>query len=167
MSGFPELMTREGPPQNVLIRQRIKQRQLAKLLAAHARFRAAERNGRRAVLLRCDLSNLDLGGIDLSGADLIECDLSGSDLSNAKLSRATLVGCCFAESNLNGADLSGANLSGADFADTDLRGADLSEAVFFGAKLRHAEMGESPSTGLPTKIDTRMLDRLMMQRKGQ
>ncbi len=167
MSGFPEFMTREGPPQNVLIRQRIKQRQLAKLLNTHARFRAGERSGRRAVLLRCDLSNLDLSGADLSGADLIECDFSGSDLSNAKLCRAILVGCCFSAGDLNGADLSAANLSGTDFAGTDLRGADLSDAVLFGAKLRDAEMGESPATGLPTKIDTRMLDRLMMQRKGQ
>ena len=167
MSGFPEFMTRDRPPQHVLIRRRITSRELEKLLSAHARFRQGGRDGRRAVFLRCDLSGLELQGIDLSGADIIECDLTGADLTGAKLNEATMVGCRFRHCSLNAADLSGADLSRSDFDLADLRGADLSGATFMGSRLATAEFGESLRTGLPTNIDTRILDRVLMQQKGQ
>lgn len=165
MSGFPEFMTRDRPPQHVLIRRRVTRKQLERLLAAHARFREGSRDGRRAVFLRCDLSGLDLQGVDLGGADIIECDFTGADLTGAKLQGATLAGCRFEDCCLDAADLSGADLSRSDFGRADLRGADLSEATFIGTRLINAEFGESPQSGLPTHIDTRILDRVLMQQK--
>ena len=67
MSIFPEFITRDRPPQSVLMRRRVSERQLSRLLRRHALYRTGARDGRRAVLLRCDLSGLDLKGVDLSG----------------------------------------------------------------------------------------------------
>ncbi len=165
MSGFPEFMTRDRPPHHVLIRRRVTPKQFARVLEAHTRFCEGKRDGRRAVFLRCDLSGLDLHGVDLSGADIIECDFTDADLSAAKLRNATLAGCCFRHCSLNTAELSGADLSRSDFALADLRGADLTAAKFHGTRLMGAEFGESPQSGLPTNIDTRILDRVLMQQK--
>src|SRR3546814_12159667 len=78
---------RSRPPQKVLIGSRISRAQLAPLLDAHTRFQAGRADGRRAVLLRCDLRGLDLRGIDLSGADLVDCDFEGSNLTDRKSTR--------------------------------------------------------------------------------
>lgn len=165
MAHLSETLTRDRPPQKVLIGSRLSRAQLDPLLEAHARFRAGRIDGRRAVLLRCDLSGLNLQGIDLSGADLIDCDLGGSNLTGARLEGANLTGCRFADSLLNATRFAGANLSRAHFHMADLRGADLSEATLTEARFETALLGTSPETGLPTSLDTRMLDRVMSRRR--
>jgi len=165
MTKLSETLTRDRPPQKVLIGSRLTRNQLEPLLEAHARFRAGRADGRRAVLLRCDLSGQDLRGIDLSGADLVDCDFCGSNLTGARFDGATLTGSCFSDSLLNATRFTGADLSRADFHMADLRGADLSEAKLVEARLESALFGESPETGLPTALDTRILDRALERRR--
>src|SRR3546814_11174240 len=108
MAMHSETLTRDRPPQKVLIGSRISRAQLEPLLDAHARFQAGRADGRRAVLLRCDLRGLDLRGIDLSGADLVDCDFEGSNLTGARFEGATLTGCRFADALLNAVRFAGA-----------------------------------------------------------
>ena len=165
MTNLSETLTRDRPPQKVIIGSRISRAQLEPVLDAHARFLAGRVDGRRAVLLRCDLSGLDLQGVDLSGADLVDCDFEGSNLTGAHFEGATLTGCRFADSLLNATRFAGADLSRADFHMADLRGADLSEAKLAEARLETALLGTSPESGLPTTLDTRVLDRVMARRR--
>src|SRR3546814_5566568 len=90
MANLSETLTRDRPPQKVVIGNRVTRAELDPMLAAHARFLAGRIDGRRAVLLRCDLRGLDLRGIDLSGADLVGCDFEGSNLTGACFEGATL-----------------------------------------------------------------------------
>ena len=55
----------------------------------------------------------DLGGADLSSADLGGANLGGAKLISANLRGANLRGAKLISANLRGADLGGANLSGA------------------------------------------------------
>ncbi|MGD1876987.1 MAG: pentapeptide repeat-containing protein [Kiloniellaceae bacterium] len=165
MTNLSQTGTRDRPPQKVLIGTRITAAQLRALLDAHTRFQAGRADGRRAVLLRCDLSGLDMRGVDLSGADLVECDLEGANLTGALLEGATLTGSCFTDSLLNAARFTGADLTRTDFHMADLRGTDFSQARLTDAHLEGALFGDSPETGLPTTIDTRVLDRVMARRR--
>ena len=164
MTDLSETVTRDRPAQKVLMGNRLTAEKLRPILEAHARYRAGRADGRRAVLLRCDLGGLDLCGVDLSGADLVDCDFEGSNLTGAYFEEATLTGCRFADSLLNAARFAGADLSRADFHMADLRGADFTDANLIGARLESALLGTSPESGLPTIIDTRTLDRVMARR---
>ncbi|WP_405467509.1 pentapeptide repeat-containing protein [Streptomyces canus] len=93
------------------------------------------------------LTDTDLRGASLSGADLRDADFSKSNLAQAWLDGARLTDAWFQETNLKGAKLFGAKLTGADFQDADLREAevsspdqvtDLTNASFFSADLRGA-----------------------------
>jgi uncharacterized protein YjbI with pentapeptide repeats len=94
------------------------------------------------------INHRQLGGINLSGADLSEANLIGADLSGADLRGANLF-----RANLNGADLRGANLSGknliganlyrANLGEAYLRGANLLEANLIGADLSGADLSEA------------------------
>ena len=72
-----------------------------------------------------DLSDTDLQGRDLSGANLSETDLSGTNLSGASLIRTDLSQCFLKGANLCEADLSGADLNGANLSDVNLCKANL------------------------------------------
>ena len=78
---------------------------LEKILEDHKKWLMDSREGKKMELKNANLSNIDLGGVNLISADL---------------SCANLIG-----ANLNNADLSGANLIGADLRNADLSGADL------------------------------------------
>jgi uncharacterized protein YjbI with pentapeptide repeats len=74
--------------------------------------------------MRTDLSNANLAGAVLAGADfnrslMTYCNLQGSDLRGAS----------FFSVKLSGADFSGADITGADFTEADLSG-----AIFRGVK---------------------------------
>lgn len=156
-------VTRDRPPPKVLIGAR--QSTARVLLEAHARFRAGRSEGRRAVLLRCDLGGLDLSRIDLSGADLVECGFDGSNLTGARFVDATLTGSRFCDCLLSGARFAGTDLCRSDFHMADLRGADFSGANLLDARLTGAMLGSCPECGLPTTIDTRILDRIVARRR--
>jgi len=88
----------------------------------------------------------DLGGADLSDADLFSANLTGADLSDADLRRASLSGANLSDAELSSArlglaNLTGANLSGANLSDAELNGASLSGADLSGASMRNADLG--------------------------
>lgn len=76
-------------------------------------------------LCRANLSQANLGGAWLFGADLRRANLAGADIGRAWLFRA---------------NLGGANLFGADLREADLRGTDLREANLLGANLPEADL---------------------------
>jgi uncharacterized protein YjbI with pentapeptide repeats len=66
-------------------------------------------------LANASLRGLDLGEVNLAGADCRKADLRGTILSGATLTGANLAGANFFKSVLDAADLAGANLIGAQF----------------------------------------------------
>lgn len=76
-----------------------------------------------AKLIEADLQGVDLRGVDLSEADLSKAKLLETDLRNAILRGANLT-----EAYLGGADFTGANLSGANLTEAYLGGADFTGA---------------------------------------
>lgn len=115
------------------------------------RYQAGERDFRKArlrwaVLLRDDLSGVDLSeadlrGAELDGATLQEVILHDANLHGADLQRANLRG-----SDLSGADLRGTNLSGANLLSADLGGANLRKADLSWANLSNAIVTENQLT---------------------
>ena len=112
-------------------------------------YAAGERRFPSIVILRADLSNKDLRGINLIHGNSM-FDRHRSHLSKANLSSTNLEECRLARTNFLGSNLSGANLKraglrGTDFSYTNLRGANLlyaeTEGVnFTGADLTGAEV---------------------------
>jgi esterase/lipase superfamily enzyme len=94
-----------------------------------------------------DLREADLGGANLSGANLHEADLSGGNLSRANLREADLSGGNLRRANLREADLSGANLHEADLSGGNLSRANLHEADLSGGNLSRANLREADLSG--------------------
>lgn len=106
---------------------------------------AARAKGERPDLCFEYLADLDLRGLDLSGANLTGAYLRGADLTGAVLSRANLTGASLPDSKLYGADLSLANLTDtflgrANLSDAHLTGALLSRSDLYGANLSNADL---------------------------
>ncbi|MEN0109229.1 MAG: pentapeptide repeat-containing protein, partial [Planctomycetota bacterium] len=91
----------------------MKATQVAKVLGRHAKWLAGEPHG-----VQANLSEANLSGANLRGANLSEANLSGANLRWADLSGANL-----REANLRWADLHGANLREANLRWADLHGA--------------------------------------------
>ena len=89
------------------------------------------------------ISQTDLSGMNLRGADLSRVNLRGADLRRADLSRVNLTGADLADVNLEVADLTGADLTGADLTGADLTGADLAGGDLAGVNLTGAESDRS------------------------
>jgi hypothetical protein len=89
-----------------------------------------------------DLSEAELGPVELRGADLKLADLEGADLSEANLFGADLY-----EASLAGANLSGSDLSFAGLYDADLSGADLTDASLASTYLSEADLSEADLFG--------------------
>jgi len=90
-------------------------------------------------------TEMNLVGVDFSGANLSELhchegNFSGADLSGADLTGAHLMNSAFAGAKLTKALLIKAHLKYVRFSGADLYGADLSEAVLYGADLRRANL---------------------------
>ena len=84
-----------------------------------------------------DLSEANLSGASLSGANLSEANLSGAhlsgaDLSSAKLNGALLIAADFRGANLIKANLSEADLTSASLVDVDITNADLTGCRIYG-----------------------------------
>lgn len=101
-------------------------------------------------LIHPDLSQADLAGDDLQGANFRECDLTGANLENsfcprvdcwnADLSGANLTKADFVHASLCDTKLVGANLSNADFNSAELLSADLSDSCLDGTNFPHADL---------------------------
>ncbi len=103
--------------------------------------------GRKAFLVRADLSAAQLRRADLEQADLRQARLTGSDLHSASLLQADL-----READLSGADLREAALLLARLQDArldraDLRGAFLDRAALGDARLSNADLRGARLTG--------------------
>ncbi|MDX1417383.1 MAG: pentapeptide repeat-containing protein [Candidatus Promineifilaceae bacterium] len=84
-----------------------------------------------------DLVNCDLSGMDMSGINIWAADLSGANISDANLSGALL----------EGVDFTGANATGAIFDNADLFTTILVGATFDGASLRNTNMEDAYAPG--------------------
>jgi hypothetical protein len=99
-----------------------------------------------------DLSEADLEGVCLKGADLIGANfyktlLGEADLSGACLVRANLIGADLALASLSGADLTSANLSEVRLSETTFGNTDLTDVVGLDSCIHHR----------PSTIDYRTL----------
>ena len=90
-----------------------------------------------------DFTEIDLSGIELTGANFSYADLTGSDFGEAVLNEVDFTGCDLTSVNFSRANISAANFSNtimngtkfnsstvedSDFADADLSGTDFSDA---------------------------------------
>lgn len=92
-----------------------------------------------------DLRNCNLSGINVPGINLYDADLSGANLSNANLSGAQLggaelVGTNFTGANLDNADLFTSEMIGAIFDNASLRNTNLDDAYAPGGSFIHADL---------------------------
>lgn len=92
---------------------------------------------------RCNLSGADLTQVNLIGANLRGADLSGATLSQANLTNADLTGANLEGAVLNSANLSGASLTGANLKSASLENANLSYAGFISANLEAANLKDA------------------------
>jgi uncharacterized protein YjbI with pentapeptide repeats len=79
---------------------------------------------------KCDLSNANLAGIDISYADLTSANLTGADLSKSTLYGANLTGAILKNANLSGANLFEADLTKADMTGANITNANVSDATW-------------------------------------
>jgi uncharacterized protein YjbI with pentapeptide repeats len=99
------------------------------------------RDGLSGVCLRgANLARSNFAGLDLRGRDFPETDLRKAVLTEADLRGAVLAGADLRGANLVRTKLAQANLAGADLPQTDLTDADLSEAILRGAILTGANL---------------------------
>jgi uncharacterized protein YjbI with pentapeptide repeats len=101
----------------------------------------AEISAYRANLSETNLSGFDLVGANLSCADFRKATMIGTNLRSANLANAWLQGANLQGANLAYANLKRAKLDGADLRDADLTGVDLESADFSKALLK----GQGPS----------------------
>ncbi|MCF2150116.1 pentapeptide repeat-containing protein [Desmonostoc muscorum LEGE 12446] len=92
---------------------------------------------------RCDLSGADLTQVNLTGAILRGANLSGATLSQANLTNADLTGANLEGAILNSANLTGASLTGANLKSASLEKANLSYAGFMSANLEAANLKDA------------------------
>jgi uncharacterized protein YjbI with pentapeptide repeats len=96
-----------------------------------------------AQLSGANLSDADLSGADLTGADLANANLNGAILDNASLHTTNLVGATFDNASLRNTNMDDAYAPGGSFINADLRGANLYFATFSDANLSGANLSDS------------------------
>ncbi|MEZ4380738.1 MAG: pentapeptide repeat-containing protein [Nannocystaceae bacterium] len=107
---------------------------------------------RQAYFVGADLSELEIGEIDLNdsrfdGAVMTRIDLSDAYLEQASLRRIEAASSSFSGAHMAKANLGGAMLSGADLSGADLSGADLSLATLRQATLENADLSGASLAG--------------------
>jgi uncharacterized protein YjbI with pentapeptide repeats len=98
------------------------------------------RKAREVVLIQARMSDCDLAGAQLQGADLTDAQMPGAKLRRANLVDSVLVGANLTKADLRGAELIGANLSRADLERADLRGANLAATILNQTTLNRADL---------------------------
>ena len=117
-----------------------------------------------ACFARADLTEANLRGMRLSGADftqaiLDKADLSKTELTGAKLARVRAIGAQFVAAVLAGADLGRGNFMGASLARADLRGANLTEAGLYEADMARVRIDPASRTDRMQTTRMRFLPR--------
>lgn len=98
-------------------------------------------------LNRNGVTNIDLFGCFLAGANLVSATLSSARLTDATLTNADLTFADLSSANLTRADLSGARLTRADLSNATLTNADLSGATLVGVNLTGADLSGARLSG--------------------
>lgn len=104
----------------------------------------------RADLHEHNLSGLDLSKCDLTAADLRKCNLTGSSLINADLSHANLEGAALINADLTGVVLRNASMIGADLSGATVQGADLTNANLNDVKFNRSVLKDCRVWGIST-----------------
>jgi hypothetical protein len=114
---------------------------------------------------RCELSNINLGDVDMVGVDLElsnmrNARLGGINMQNAQLSGVNLTGALISQANLAGIDLSQANMAGADIRNTNfefslLLGTNLTDAKANGANFCNTSRNGWITQGMITDTTTK------------
>jgi uncharacterized protein YjbI with pentapeptide repeats len=103
-----------------------------------------------------DLSNFDLSGANLSGAQMRCTNLEGVDLTTTKLLGAELL-----DADLRGANLQGVDLTNTELQHADLRGANLSGTILneemFKSLVSMREIKMNNKTILPENLKNSVL----------
>ena len=98
-------------------------------------------------LTDANLDNVVLVGANLQDGTLVGASCRKADISQANLINANLFECKLVDAKLNGAKLHGAYLQNADLENADLRYADLGNACLTHAKLRCAKLVDTNLVG--------------------
>ena len=138
-------------PRKVIEGTRIPQDLIGKMVVLHGRFLTRMPNSWRIHLKDCDLSGLDLRGLNLSEGHFVNCDFSGADLEDAHFVGSDLFSACFDKANLtrtnfSRSDMRGARFDGAELDSATLDGADLGRGVVFRHGAREGSFSESISS---------------------
>jgi uncharacterized protein YjbI with pentapeptide repeats len=107
----------------------------------------AENPSVKPVLVGADLSDENLGAVNLAEADLTGADLFQTDLEKANLKMAILRDVDLSGAKLSGADLYKVDASGATLIETDLEGVYAAESTFTGCDLRGARLADADLSG--------------------
>ncbi len=127
----------------VLENRIIGQDALARLAAAHGRFAAARRDGRRVILRNCSLIDLNLQCMNFAQAHFIGCNFTRADLTDANFSGALLFGSRFDE----------ANLTRVNFENADLRAVIFDNAIIDETRFDHADLRKGQLIGAWSSVD--------------
>lgn len=123
----------------------MKKQNLDEILAKHQRWvEKAEgwEPGDRANLYRADLSNMNLDGVNLFGAEMSGVNLFGASLKNANLLGADLTSAIMSKT-----DLTNCNLTRANMLNVNLHKAVLQNTNFLKANLFEANIADTDLSG--------------------
>lgn len=117
----------------------------------HPKIDGLALNLRGADLRNADLTQANLGNVDLSGANLENATLNETSLNQADLRSANLKSARLRNTNFCGANLVRTNLSNVNcwysfFTEADLSEADLSNSVLINAELNRASLSKADLT---------------------
>lgn len=113
--------------------------ELANTTQLHKMWLNGEAGGVQADLSDTNLSDLDLSGVDLRRAFLLDTKLCGTNLRKAKLNEAYLAGADLNEADLSKADLRGVYFNGANLSSANFSRALLSNATLNGVSFDHTD----------------------------
>lgn len=103
----------------------------------------AENHSIRPDLSHANLVRLNLRQVNLKGVDLSDANIYAAALREARLSGATLNGACLKKADLYEAVFIGAKLGGTDLSETNLVGANLSNCYLNGTDFNLAVIGQT------------------------
>lgn len=95
-------------------------RDLEHMVELHKRWLRHEKGGKRLVLCKYDLSNMNLSNIDFTDAAIYDCKLNGANLSSSVFKGTQIIDCSMTFVNIKGAEFTGAR-----FENSELVGADI------------------------------------------
>lgn len=106
------------------------------------------KSGKIAMLEDCELSELNLSGIDLSGWHFVRCRLTRTTLNGANLDESSFTACRAAGASFGGSNLQEATIEGGDFSNTNFRGATLTHTKVINCKLTGSDFTDARTLGI-------------------